>query len=234
MGSAASTESLIDSISDTKSDLKQFLKLFSSYAIKDADGLALRKKEWRVIDSTGGGNVSLAEIWRWIELMLLGKLKDKKAARRINSSYRQSFILAFTDAKHVSNGGTDDYVTAKEFRILVAYICIYATVMDLFTVIDGALMDQFDEAPTDKRITLEEWKEAYPALLKQNEYGLVFLDKLVKESNDKSPEDVFQEIDADGGGMILLNEFGAYVKQLEVEAKTPIGELLSLSLDSNK
>jgi len=227
MGNTASMQKLLDSISESKTDLKKFHEIFAPIAVKDKEGLSLRKKEWTALDYNAGGKVSLAECWGWIEGKLNDSIEDKTEATRLYKLYRPSYILAFNDANDIELRSDEDLVTPKEFRVLVAYFCTYAAVQDCFSLIDGG-GDENAETPDDRRISLEEWLEGYPIITEKDNYGFVCISNWMSESNKLSAEEIFKEMDSNGAGMVLLNEFAAYFKNAEIEAGTTLGNLLSI------
>ena len=217
MGSSESKQEIIGAINESKVDLHKFLKIFSDMAVKDSDGLSLREMEWSVADYNGTDKLSLAECWGWVQTKLLGTIDDEEEAMKIYRFYQPSYILAFNDAKDIDD--KDDYVTKSEFRVLVAYLCIYAAMLDCFSLIDGG----GGENPDDRRISLEEWVDAYPNLKENNDYGFTCF-----EENEKNAQNVFEEIDTNSGGMILLSEFCAYLKACEIKGETLMGEMLNI------
>ena len=231
MGSVESKDQLVNTIGESRQDLKKFVEVFSPIAVKDSHGLSLRVKEWSLLDYNAGGKVSLAECWGWIENKLLEckSIQHKDEALHIYKKFRPSYIVAFNDAKDIGKPGTDeDYITKREFRVLVAYFCIYAAVEDCFSLIDGG-GNEHAERPEDRRISMEEWLKAYPILLEQTDFEFAMLEHWRDEdSNKKDPEEIFQDMDSDNAGMVLLNEFCDFFKTNEIEAKTPIGDLLNI------
>ena len=96
---------------------------------------------------------------------------------------------------------------------------------DAFAKIDGCLDGPAEGrgASDNKRIELAEWMKGFPTVA---EHGFVALAGL------KSPEDakaVFSQMDDNGGGVVLLDEWCAYLKSIEDVCRTPIGILLSAS-----
>ena len=137
------------------------------------------------------------------------------------TSCRPSYIRAFNDAKDIgvekdvggTSATTDDYVQRGEFRLLSAFLCTYAMFFDAFELVDGDDQRQSD----DRRIELREWMASYDRLQKHGFVGL---------RDISEPAKVFQQMDADGKGMVLLIEFCTYLKACEINANTPTGKLL--------
>jgi len=227
-GSSSPTE-VAKSISSSKDDLKRFLSVLVPLAEPGTAGRDKRRHEWPSLDSTGGHRVSLAECDGWLKIKLMQAMKkEKKKADRLWRLYRPSYILAFEDANDVNSSDDEShYVTPKEFRIMVADICIYAAMMDCFDVIDGGkIVDNID----DRRISLEEWVSAFPTLVEEsvNEYGFAGLSYLAQNKDEVSAEDIFKEMDADGAGMVLLKEWCAFLKRHEIDAGTLVGKTLGM------
>jgi len=177
----------------------------------------------------------LAEFDGWIKKTLLLNASDQAGqdeAERLWKLYRPSYIRAFNDAKNVEaerpiktvgDATTDDYVTRGEFRLAVAYLCLYAAMFDAFNLIDGGSAGT--TATDDRRMSLEEWKAAYGKIAEAG-YGFVALAKIADEKTEDSPESVFKEMDADGKGMVLLNEWCKWLEAAEQEAGTLAGKML--------
>ena len=85
---------------------------------------------------------------------------------------------------------SDDFVEFKEFRLFLMYLRQYFELYVMFDIIDS-------EESRDHRISLEEFRKGVPQL---NKWGAKIGD----------PEATFKEIDVDGGGMILFDEFAAW------------------------
>ena len=100
-----------------------------------------RRSGWDLNDN---GFLSLAEVDQSVKVTLISELKSSKEGERIWKKFRKSYIRAFVDAADAApqrkSGGTvklpngrrrvvndDDYVTRREFRLLICYLGIYAT-----------------------------------------------------------------------------------------------------------
>ena len=92
------------------------------------------------------------------------------------------------------DGNGDDWVQKKEFKALLKNLFHFNRVFYVFDSIDK---------DDDRRIDLNEFKEGFTQL---------------KMATDRSTEDIFAEIDRNGGGFILFNEFSSwYAKNLKDE-----------------
>lgn len=92
---------------------------------------------------------------------------------------------------------------------------------DAFELVDGDDQRHSD----DRRIELREWMASYERLQKHGFVGL---------QDISEPAKVFQRMDADGKGMVLLVEFCTYLKAREIDANTPTGKLLGIGDESNE
>merc|ERR1712166_835893 len=75
------------------------------------------------------------------------------------------------------------------------------------------------------KMTLEEWKIGYP---KVQNHGFVVLNKIIDEKTGDTVESVFKEMDGNGKGTVLLNEFCKFIELGEKEKGTAVGVLLGI------
>jgi hypothetical protein len=110
-------------------------------------------------------------------------------------------------------------VSKKEFRLFNAYLCIYACMYDAFSKVDGggAGRDKND----DRRIDLKEMEVGFKGIVN---YGFVAFKKMEKKADAKK---VFQAMDDNGGGIVLLDEWCEFLKQAEIKAGTELGKILA-------
>jgi hypothetical protein len=158
----------------------------------------------------------------------------KVEGQDIWKQFRPSYIRAFNDAKDIATNkkigktiSADDYVQPSEFRCLAIYLCVYCVMFDAFSLIDG------DSAGTtaddDRRIDIDEWKAGYSKIA-----GIGFAAFQASPGiDDATLEGIFQEMDDDSKGKVLLNEFCAYIEQKEQDAGTAIGSLLAAGDDGH-
>jgi hypothetical protein len=144
--------------------------------------------------------------------------------------YRPSYIRAFNDAKDYKQDagkvieGTkkataDDFVSKGEFRVFCSYVCIYAAMFDAFSKIDGGSSGR--DKKDDRRMDLPEWLAGWRGI---QGYGFVAFSSI---SNDEDAKEAFAAIDDNGGNIVLMDEFCNYIKNAEIEAGTPLGNLLN-------
>merc|ERR1711981_444633 len=242
-------------------DCCKFVEMFLPFCHAKR-GKAFRKEAWRIIDNNGNGYVSLAETGKWIQnqcihsLIEEAKVKDrgtgktgkaslgKKKVRDANDEgtrlyklFYPCYIRAFLDAADIGKNGKvrgtktatkDDYVQRKEFRFLCSYLCIYALMYDAFSVVDGGGKDITKD--DDRRISLAELKKACK---KFSGHPLVGTKLLAMPSSYGNVESIFMEMDNDGKGMVLLNEWCAWLEAKEAANNTKLGKLLKFSKDSD-
>lgn len=223
-------------------ELKTFITCFAAMAAKGDMAKASRVQAWGFCDPNGNNLASLAEVDGWIQKTLMSFTGDNDKGTDIWKMYRPSFIRAFNDAKDIADpekgakakkaDGTevnkDDYVSPPEFRLLNAYLCIYAYMYDAFSLVDGggaagANMDAND----DRRMDEGEWVAAYT---KVYAYGFAGVSKETCP-DDAAAKAMFAKMDADGKGKVLLNEFCKFLEKKEQEAGTEWGKMLAVGDD---
>ncbi len=153
---------------------------------------AKRCEIFNQFDPNGNGYLSLAEV--------------DKGCRDVLGIYeifecKKVIMRAFQAAKRVHNGTSNDrgsdYIERVEFRLLLVYLLKYFEVWQMFDSIDNG---------NDSRIHLEEFKAAIPQI---EAWGVKVDD----------PEAAFAEIDTNGGGQLLFDEFAEWAisKELALE-----------------
>jgi len=256
MGATASILAQVDESNGVSVDAKKFISFFLNFCPLTKHGKKLRKAAWRVIDVNGNGYVSLAETGKWImellEVQMVGEagagdkgkggktgkahagkaaVKDAQGnAKLMYKRFYPCYIRAFLDAADIGKngkvGGTktatkDDYVQRGEFRFLCAYLCIYALMYDAFSVVDGGGKDITKD--DDRRISIAEVKGACG---KFKGHPLVGAKLLGMPSSYGNVDAIFKEMDGDGKGMVLLNEWCAWLEKKEIANGTKFGKLL--------
>jgi len=215
--------------------------------INSPNGVAsklLRVNAWQILDNNGNKIVSLAETGKFIQDHLknfytsgenkhLGVTVDEAGA--LYKRFYPCFIRAFLDAadygpaskvtqkgggKSYSNTKTDgdDYVQYKEFRLLTTYLCIYASIYEAFGSVDGN--GKGFDTTDDRRVSKDEWATHCKGLT-----GHPLLSLSVSANADAGK--VFDAMDADGKGMVLLAEFSKYIEDYEFALSTRWGKLLN-------
>jgi hypothetical protein len=226
--------------SSASQDLLDFIVCFEALSEQGPEGDALREKSFLSADPNGNGLCSLAELETFVLKELIKKYpKTKKGQPKhpmdhgsdLFIAFRPCYIRAFTDAKDYSadhgevidgtkNATADDFVSKPEFRLFNAYLCIYATMFDAFSKIDGGGAGR--TKTDDRKIDLMEWLAGYHEC---EDYGFVALRFISK--GDESAAKLFDKIDDNGGGTILLDEWCNFLKDAEIKAGTPLGATLA-------
>jgi Ca2+-binding EF-hand superfamily protein len=150
-----------------------------------------RRKLFREFDPNGNGYLSLAEVDRgFLDVINLPFIYKRK------SVLMRAFQAAKASCPKKSKY-SDDYIEINEFRYFLVYLRQYLEYFEMFDRID---------TNDDKKISFKEFKLAQPLMEK---WG-------VKVSD---PEKTFKEIDKNGGGSILFDEFchWAIKKNLDFE-----------------
>lgn len=158
---------------------------------------AKRSALWRQLDGNGSGSVSLAEYDSFVN-QLTGAFERKHGHKLVDHKSklyvyaRPSLIRAFNLANGVAppkTPGDDDFVTRGEFRLLmVATQCA----LNIFRVFDIA------DTSNDRRVSRQEWCSNLPQI---NAELISF-----GYTGPAMTEADFNKVDADHGGMILLDE----------------------------
>ena len=78
------------------------------------------------------------------------------------------------------------------------------------------------DANDDKRIELNEWMAGFTTVA---DHGFVGLKNVTTTDEARA---VFESIDDNGGGIVLLDEWSYWIKQEEIKAGTAIGALLQM------
>jgi len=235
--------------SHASAELKNFIYCFQFLCAKPGStngphSKDLRVSAWQELDFNGNGIVSLAETDKWVGERLINFFNDTdnkhigidtETAKLLKKRFYPCFIRAFLDAadfgaatKVTQKGGGkvygntkttgDDYVQYKEFRLLCTYLCIYAAIYEAFSTVDGGGkgIDHTD----DRRVSKDEWIKNSGNLLGHPLLSLSL-------SADGDPGMIFDAMDADGKGKVLLGEFSTYVEDYEFALETRWGKLLN-------
>lgn len=150
-----------------------------------------RKELFSQFDPNGNGFLSLAEVEKGIrDVLQIDELFDAKPA----------IIRAFQIAKDVTKSKSsvgDDYIEFREFRFFLQSLRQYFEYYAAFSRTDS---------DNDKRISLDEFQE-----------NIDKVERWVGKIDD--PEAEFNQIDTNGGGVILFEEFCSWAisKSLDIE-----------------
>ena len=162
---------------------------------KTEDQKAQRAELFSQFDPNGNGYLSLAEVDKGCRDVL--GLYDLFECKKVIMRAFQTAKKAHNDATNGNDGLGPDFVQRVEFRLLLVYLGKYFEVWQTFDHVDDG---------NDHRIDMDEFKKAIPLL---EEWGVPMTD----------PEATFAEIDVNGGGQILFDEFAnwAISEKLKLE-----------------
>jgi len=222
-------------------DYFAFAKCFLPLAETTPEAEVARAAGFKMADPNGNGLCSLAELETFVLQTLTAafpKNKTKKDHRGdildrgkdIFTAFRPCYIRAFKDAADykkddgkVLNGTktatNDDYVSVEEFRLFCAFCCAYSAMFDAFAKIDSGGSGR--GAGDDRRIELAEWMARYRGV---RGFGFVAFSNIKSKA---AATEVFNTMDDNGGGIILLDEWSEFIKTSEVAAGTTLGQLLA-------
>jgi len=146
---------------------------------------AKRMQLYAQFDPNGNGYLSLAEVDKGCrDVLELYDLFDcKPVIMRAFQSARSA-----NDAKNKKGSHGPDYIEKCEFRLLLWYLRAYFELFEMFAIVDSG---------NDRRIDLGEFKQAFFTL---RLWGV----------QEADPEKCFREVDKNGAGQILFDEFSAW------------------------
>ena len=217
----------------------KFAGVFEPLCAETKAGEALRAEGFKAADPNGNGLCSLAELETFVLKSLItkypkvGKGKEmKEPGQDLFKAFRPCYMRAFTDAKDykadtgavikgTKKATDDDFVSKEEFRLFNVYLIVYAAMFDAFAKIDGGGSGR--DANDDKRVELEEFKSGFKGV---TGYGFKAFEPLW-DAKKKDARLVFESIDDNGGGIVLLDEWCEFIKAAEIKANTVVGQLLN-------
>lgn len=197
------------------SDVKSFLKVFGSLAQKGDDAKELRRVEWWDADKTRTGRLSLDAVNRWIQSKL-AKAFGTKRGSTLWKNYQVIYGYAFQSAMEVPNRNPSDLLCPAEFRLLNAYLCIYALAMDAFVSIfeNPSIISVTEE----RKLNRTDWMDGHQRAAK---HGFVAL----TNASDNALI-IFDELDTNNDGCVSLAQWFHFLKENEISCGTPIGWLI--------
>jgi len=141
------------------------------------------KRLWAACDFNGNGMCSLAEI----DKMVVEQFPALRHPRALMRAYKKAIAA---DPTRSYKGNADSFVQRLEFVCLLKNIVYFNRVFVVFEAIDTG---------DDHRIDVGEFKKGLPML------GL--------HLSPHDAEATFRQIDRDGGGQILFEEFCAWLER---------------------
>ena len=161
---------------------------------KDPASVARRHEIFKLFDPNGNGILSLAEVDKGCrDVLQLYEVFDCKPV--IMRAFQAA--KSANDKKNKAGSHRPDFIEFNEFRLLSVYLRQYFELWQMFDEIDSS---------DDRRITPNEFRRAAPRL---TAWGIKVTD----------PDASFREIDTNGGGVILFDEFADWAlrKGLDLE-----------------
>ncbi|CAE7435576.1 DHX37 [Symbiodinium sp. CCMP2456] len=147
----------------------------------DEAAASQRRELFVSFDPNGNAILSLAEVDDGLKKLLPCPLPREVVARAFHAAKAISAPVA---------AFSNDYIDEKEFHYFVQYLHHYLQLWSWFCEVDTSC---------DQRVSIEEFRAALPQL---NE-------RLPGDLSDAA--EAFNEVDADGGGMVLFDEFAHWV-----------------------
>ena len=147
---------------------------------------------WRALDNNGNGKVSLAEFDDFVN-KIAGTFERKHGVKLIDGKSnlwkyaRPCLIRAFQLANGIAADSNDDYVTRSEFRCLLLATQLALEIYRIFDIADKS---------NDRRVSR---KEFHLQLTKINQ-------QLAHYGASPVSDGDFEKMDADQGGLVLLDE----------------------------
>ncbi|CUI14795.1 flagellar calcium-binding protein, putative [Bodo saltans] len=155
-----------------------------------------RMELFKQFDPNSNGYLSLAEVDKGLrDVLAIEELFDVKPV----------IMRAFQAAKGANNKTNKagslgpDFVEKSEFRLLLVYLGKYFELWELFEAVD---------TDDDRRIDIGEFRKAVPVI---NSWGAHITDV----------DATFKQIDANGGGIILFDEFAHWALSKHLDELHP-------------
>lgn len=151
---------------------------------------------FKQFDPNSNGYLSLAEVDKGIrDILQIDELFNLKPV--IMRAFQAA--KSANDKKNKPGSHGPDFIEKSEFRLLFVYLGKYFELWELFDAVD---------TDDDRRVELKEFRRAVPLI---NSWGAGITDA------DKT----FKEIDANGGGYILFDEFAHWALSKHLDELHP-------------
>ncbi len=253
---------------DASPNLKDFFRSFQPYAEKLATSRSLRKNGFAA-HGDGSGFWTLVDVESFVYSTLE---EDASDVGWLFMKYKSSFHAAFTNAvqlnkmareqeiiydNHDSDNNADmnftddgsDHISFREFRMLNAFLCVYASMLETFTNIrdhgqalkshkqqnghnhsgGGSIMNLNHDDHDRLYLTKSEWIDGRENI---GEAESTFV-ALKNASDIYTARVVFKKMDIHELNRVSFLEFCKYVKETEIHAKTPLGKMFAGTLSTN-
>ncbi len=235
-----------------------FVDVFRALGEKTKDHSRLRKYIFSEIDS-GKGKVRLDDLNKFIATALEQKYGDEEG-QEIFELFSPCYRYAYDSAKllkrnrvkqpttaYTYDQDDDDNISFTEFRIFTVFLCVYAAMFDIFSMIlvkNEADWEEFisDEDEEEGREGEEELrnKEQKPKRFHDNDIQMTLEEFLHRYESARSHGfaistdlstgskaiALFNRIDSRERGYIYFSEWIDYIKKDETRRKTNLGALL--------
>lgn len=225
---------------DAPQDLKDFFRSFQPYAEKLATSRSLRKNGFAA-HGDGSGVWTLVDVESFVYNTLE---EDASDVGWLFMKYKPSFFAAFSNAVelnkiaweqevthengnvNVIDGAGDDRISFREFRMLNAFLCIYASMLEAFISVRGREAYSSGSMYDDDTLSLSksEWIDGRGNI---EEADFVALKNV---SDIHTARTIFKKMDIHELNKVTFMEFCKFVKEAEVHSKTALGRLLAGSL----
>jgi len=231
---------------DASGDLKDFLRSFQPYAEKFATSIALRRRGF-ASHANDTGLWTLQDVKAFIYDTIQ---QDKLVGNtdKLFDLFEPSYQIAFENAIDLKNSGgikkksegvgyidgadddssSTDSITFKEFRMLNAFVCIYATILETFLSVhnDGI---NYSSGVHLEYVNKVQWIDGCD-LMKKGSFVM-----LQHVSDVHIAHEVFKRMDGqrhvqedeDDDGIISFSTFCRHVKEEEIASNTALGKLLA-------
>eukprot|EP00322_Chrysochromulina_rotalis_P007453 CAMPEP_0115890982 /NCGR_PEP_ID=MMETSP0287-20121206/33630_1 /TAXON_ID=412157 /ORGANISM="Chrysochromulina rotalis, Strain UIO044" /LENGTH=270 /DNA_ID=CAMNT_0003347767 /DNA_START=24 /DNA_END=833 /DNA_ORIENTATION=- len=178
---------------------------------------------------SGKGYLSLSDVCAGTKALLMSE--HGKEGVQLYHRYYRSYIRAFHDAKDAAAArpgrpSDDAFVTKSEFRLLIVYLGVYATLYEVFAhLIDvdrsfsiwGSPEAKSTRTEQDYKMTREEWIASIERVRKAGRSWAPYVRLRSAHAAD------FDEMDHDRAGLVEFRQFCDFVEAAEKLAGTPIG-----------
>lgn len=237
---------------DASEDLKDFLRCFQPYAEKFATSIALRKRGFASHANTTG-MWTLQDVKAFIyHTIQQDKLVEN--VQQLFDLFEPSYAIAFENAIDLKNGAGGnkrrhasnlvagvgniydadddnsciDSITFKEFRMLNAFVCIYATLLETFLSVHNDSIN-CSSGVDREYVNKVQWIDGCDQMKKR---AFVMLQHV---SDIHIARELFKRMDGqrhvqgdrDDDGIISFSTFCRHVKEEEIASNTAVGKLLA-------
>jgi hypothetical protein len=196
-------------------DAKAFLDVFLPLAYTTDESASARKIEFQ------NDGMSLEMVGRWVERRLCLTMGEQRGIELYNM-YFPVYTRAFYTSRDAPGALSPDSVDLSEFRLLIAYLCVYALAFDAFIGVNNK------RNLRDLRLKRRSWLRGCRDVARHGFLGLASAG--YADATEGSLGEVFDRMDKHGRGTVRLTEWYEYLTNIEVASRTSIGLLISIGL----